>query len=110
MARSYVRFAAEHRPLFDAIYGMAIDKNRFPEVHRAEEPVSEVFKTCVRAVCGDDAHAIEVLEGAVHATARGYAALLLDGEFDEEPDPVAAASGQAFRATLAMINGRAALA
>src|ERR1700722_15983827 len=33
MARDYVRFAAEQRPLFDTMFAAGIDKSEHPEVH-----------------------------------------------------------------------------
>ena len=43
------------------------------------------------------------------ATAHGYAALLLDGSFDDQEDPVGSAAGRAAAATLALIQGGGAL-
>src|SRR6202034_1841818 len=31
MARAYVRFAAEQRPLFDTVFSAGLDKSRYPE-------------------------------------------------------------------------------
>jgi AcrR family transcriptional regulator len=82
MAAGYVRFAASNRALFDVLFGSGIDKNRFPEVRRAAEPVDEAFTSCVALVCQDELGAAPALAGAVAATAHGYATLLLDGAFD----------------------------
>ena len=46
---------------------------------------------------------------AAEATAHGHAALLLDGSFEDEEDPVGSAADQAASATLALIQGRSAL-
>jgi len=110
MGRDYVRFAAEHRPLFDALFGAGIDKSRHPEVHKAEEPVKAAFACYVRELCpGDDVAAeilAETLADALLATAHGYAALLLDGAFGSGEDAVATASERAAGAILAIIEGR----
>lgn len=60
-------------------------------------------------MCQHDARAADALMAAVEATAHGHAALLLDGSFDDEADPVASAADQAASATLALIQGRSAL-
>ena len=111
MARTYVRFAAEQRPLFDALYSSGIDKDRFSELKRAWEPV-DAFFAAVREVCevceGDDV-AADALSAALEATAHGHAMLLLDGEYGHGPDAVRSAANQAAAATLALIEGRRAL-
>jgi AcrR family transcriptional regulator len=109
MVGAYVRFAAERRPLFDTLFSAGIDKSRFPEVHRAEAPIDAALERSVRALCADDPVGAEALEGALIATAHGYATLLLDGEYGTGPDVVAVAAQRASNAALAVIEGRAAL-
>lgn len=109
MAAAYVRFAGERRPLFDTLFSAGIDKSRFPEVHRAEEPIDAALEECVRALCPEDPAGAQALEGALTATAHGYAMLLLDGEYGTGPDAVAGAAQKASNAALALIEGRAAL-
>jgi AcrR family transcriptional regulator len=109
MGRDYVRFAAEHRPLFDTLFGAGIDKSRHPEVHKAEEPVEAAFDCYVRALCPGDAVAAETLGDALQATAHGYAALLLDGEFGSGQGAVETASERAAGAVRALIEGRGVL-
>jgi AcrR family transcriptional regulator len=109
MARAYVRFAGEQRPLFDTVFSMGIDKSRYPEYRRAYEPVDEKFDSCVREICGGDSGAAGALAVAVEATAHGYATLLIDGSFGAGEDAIAAAAGLAASATLALIQGRQAL-
>jgi AcrR family transcriptional regulator len=106
LAGAYVRFAAAHRPLFGTLFGSGIDKDRFPEVRRAAEPVETVFMSCVLMVCGDDPGAAEALAGAVLATAHGYATLLLDGAAVGGLD---ASDTAAERAVQALVEGRSAL-
>jgi hypothetical protein len=104
-----VRFAAEHRPLFDTLYGADIDKSRFPELQRAWEPVDELLSV-VLEICDGDAAAAEALAGAMEATAHGHAALLINGDYGHGTDAVQAAADKAAAATLALIAGRQALA
>jgi AcrR family transcriptional regulator len=106
MAAAYVRFAGANPALFDVLFGSGIDKDRFPEVRQAAEPVDAALMSCVGLICGDDAKAATALVGAVAATAHGYATLLLDGTVSDADT----AAAHAARATLALIEGRAALA
>jgi AcrR family transcriptional regulator len=108
MARAYVRFAAEERPMFETLFSAGLDKSRYPELKRAYEPV-DVFFSLVAEVCDGDAAAADALAGALEATAHGHAALLLDGEYGEGPDAVRVAADRAAGATRALIEGRKAL-
>jgi AcrR family transcriptional regulator len=108
MARAYVRFAAEQRSLFDALFISGLDKSRFPELTRAWEPVDEMLLV-VDEICDGDAVAAKALADAVEATAHGHAALLRDGDYGDGPEAVRAAADMAASATLALIAGRAAL-
>jgi AcrR family transcriptional regulator len=108
-ARAYVRFAAEQRPLFEAGFGMGIDKSRYPEYRRAYESVEEAYLSCVREICGADTGAADALAAALEATVHGHAVLLIDGSFGPGEDAVRAAADQAAGATLAIIQGRGAL-
>ena len=109
MARGYVRFAAEQRPLFDVVYGTGLDKSRYPELRSAYQRVEEPFDSCVAQLCPDDPAAAEALADALEASAHGHAMLLLDGSYGEDPEAIGRAAEQAARATLALIQGRAAL-
>ncbi len=108
MTRAYVRFAAERRPMFDALYGAGIDKRRFPELQRAWAPV-DAFLTVVREICAGDAEAADALADAVEAAAHGHAALLVNGDYGSGPDVVRTAADKAAAATLALIEGRSLL-
>jgi AcrR family transcriptional regulator len=110
MARSYIRFAAEQRPLFDVVYATDLDKSRYPELMAAYERLEELFSACVARLCPDDPEAATALEDALEASARGHAAQLLDGFYGEGPEALDRVAAQAARATLAIIAGRAALA
>ena len=108
VASAYVRFAAEHRPLFDTLYSSGIDKSRHPELQRAWEPLDALLAQ-VRQICDGDAAVAGALTAAAEATAHGHAMLLVDGEYGHGPDAIRAAADSAARATLALIAGRASL-
>jgi AcrR family transcriptional regulator len=108
MARAYVRFAAEQRPLFETLFSAGIDKSRYPELKLAWEPV-DAFLAVVEEICEGDEAAAGALAEALEATAHGYAALLLDGDYGEGPGAVRSAADRAAGATLALIAGRDAL-
>jgi AcrR family transcriptional regulator len=108
MTRAYVRFAAEHRPLFETLFSAGIDKSRYPELKRAYEPI-DAFMSSVEEVCESDAVAAAGLAAVLEASAHGHAALLIDGEYGEGPEAVRVAADQAAGATLALIQGRKAL-
>jgi len=109
MARAYVKFAGEQRPLFDTVFGTGLDKSRYPELQRAWRPLDETVDSCVEEICAGDHAAAQALAEAAEATAHGYAMLLLDGSYGQGEDAVHTASGQAARAVLALIQGRVAL-
>jgi AcrR family transcriptional regulator len=108
LARAYVRFAAEHRPMFETALRAGIDKRRYSELLRADERVDAIFAALVKEICGDP-DAAQALAIAVEATAHGHAVLMLDGDYGDGPDAAADAERQAGAATLALIEGRAAL-
>jgi AcrR family transcriptional regulator len=116
IAGGYVRFAWAHRALFETLFGSGIDKDRFPEVRLAAEPVETAFTSYVLMICGDDAGAAAALAGAVLAAAHGYATLLLDGTAagrdpgeDSAVSAVEVSAAAAERAVLALVQGRSAL-
>jgi AcrR family transcriptional regulator len=108
VARAYVRFAGEQRPLFDTLFSSGIDKSRHPELQRAWEPVDAVI-SLIREICDGDVAAADALTAVVEASAHGHATLLLDGEYGHGPDAIRVAADQAARATLALVAGRRAL-
>jgi AcrR family transcriptional regulator len=108
MARAYVRFAAEQRPLFDVMFSAGIDKSRYPELQRAWIPIDELLGLVVGICAGDEA-AADALAAALEATAHGHAALLRDGEYGQGGEAVRIAADRAGYAVLALIAGRAAL-
>jgi AcrR family transcriptional regulator len=111
MARRYIRFAAEHRPLFEMLYESGLDKARHPEIEAAELPLTDAFLGCVRALSGGEGPGsgeafAEDLATAVEATAYGHARLLLDDGDGQGAEAVEQAAERAARATLALIESR----
>jgi len=109
MAGTYVRFAAQQRPLFDTLFSSGLDKSLHPELQRAWEPVDALLTAVVQRVCDDDPAAAEALADAIEATAHGYAMLLTDGEYGQGPDVVDATADRAIASARALIAGRRAL-
>ena len=109
MAGAYVRFAAEQRPLFDALFSSGLDKSRHPELQRAWEPVDALLATVPLEVCDGDPAAAEALSDAIEASAHGYAMLLNDGEYGDGPDAVSVTAEKAIASARALIAGRRAL-
>src|ERR1035437_7197013 len=69
MARGYVRFAAANRPLFEVLYEAGLDKAGHPEIEAAEQPLTDAFMACVRAISDVGEASSEDLASALEATA-----------------------------------------
>jgi AcrR family transcriptional regulator len=108
-AQAYVRFADEHRPLFQALAGSGLDKDHHPEIARAAQSIGTAFLSPAAELAGGDQAATARLVSAIVATAHGHAMLLLDGAFGPGRPAADTAAGQAAAATLALITGREAL-
>jgi AcrR family transcriptional regulator len=108
MTRAYVRFAAEERPLFDALYSAGLEKARYPSLQHAWAAV-DAYRAVVEQICAGDAGAADALADALESTAHGHAALLLDASDVHDRDAVRAAADKAAAAALALIDGRQAL-
>jgi AcrR family transcriptional regulator len=106
MARGYVRFAADHRPLFEMLYESGLDKARHPEIEAAERPLEDAFLACVRALSGGEDERSENLATAIEAAAYGHAMLLLDNGPGQDEKAIELAAEQTARATLALVEGR----
>ncbi|MEO3873508.1 TetR/AcrR family transcriptional regulator [Nonomuraea sp. B12E4] len=101
VVRGYVRFAARHRALFEAMFG-----SWAPDLERASQPVKEAFRSGAMDLSGGDPAAAESLGLAVAATAHGHAALLHLGLFGSGEQAEDLAVRRAADATLALIAGR----
>jgi AcrR family transcriptional regulator len=105
LARSYVRFAAAHRPLFEVLYEAGLDKERHPEIEDAMRPIDDILSADVLALSKDQA-AAEELASALEATANGHVVLFFDNCAGQDEETVAQAAERAARSTLALIESR----
>ena len=108
-ARTYVRFAFSHRPLFQALAGSGLDKDRHPEIGRAAQTIGAAFIAPSAELVNGDETAAARLALAIVATAHGHAMLMLDGTFGTGHHAVETAAEQVAAAALALIAGREAL-
>jgi AcrR family transcriptional regulator len=106
MARGYVRFAATNRALFEVLYEARLDKARHPEIEVAERPLADALLANVRALTDNSSMQADDLATAIEAAARGFALLLLDGDFGAGTQAVERAAELAARATMALIEAR----
>ena len=106
MASGYVRFAATNRALFAVLYESGVDKASHPEIEAAEQPLEQALREVVRALAPNSDPRSDSLATAVEAAARGFALLLLDGDFGAGAEAIEYAADQAARATMALIEGR----
>jgi len=105
LARSYVRFAAAHRPLFEVLYEAGLDKERHPEIEDAMRPIDDILSAGVLALSGDQA-AAEELALALEATANGHVVLFFDDCAGQDEETIAQAAERAARSALALIESR----
>ncbi|GAA1688773.1 TetR/AcrR family transcriptional regulator [Fodinicola feengrottensis] len=108
-AQAYVRFAATHRALFQALFAAGLDKATRPELEKAAAPLVEALCQPTDTLCGGGPDSGKDLTLAVLATYHGHATLLLDGAFGPGEDAVTDAANRAVSATLALVAGRDAL-
>jgi AcrR family transcriptional regulator len=105
LARSYVRFASAHRPLFEVLYEAGLDKERHPEIEDAMRPIDDILSAGVLALSDGQAAAGE-LALALEATANGHVVLFFDDCAGQDEETVAQAAERAARSTLALIESR----
>ncbi len=110
VSAEYVRFAAERRPMYDALFGAGLDKSRYPQLEAAVAKVLEtVFAVARRLAPRDDGSDAVILVEAMTALAQGHATQLLEGKFGEMPEAVDLAAERVAAATLALVRGRSLL-
>jgi AcrR family transcriptional regulator len=102
---AYVRFAAERRPMFEALFGAGLDKTRYPALAEASGAVLAAVVAPARELVPDD-DAAAVLVEALASLAQGYATMLLEGNFGEGPEAIDLAAKRAAAATAALLRGR----
>ncbi len=109
-ARTYVRFAEDQRPLFQALAGSGLGKHSHPEIARAARAIGAVFLSPAADLTNGSEPAAARLASAIVATAHGHAVLMLDGTFGTGHHAAETAAEQAAAATQALIRGRDSLA
>jgi AcrR family transcriptional regulator len=110
VSATYVRFAAERRPMFELLFGAGLEKARYLGLAAAAHEVVEEISGVVRKLVprGDDELAWRLLQALV-GLAQGHATLLLDGAFGEPSEAVDLAADRAAAATRALVRGRSLL-
>ncbi len=93
-------------PLFEVLYEAGVDKASHPEIGAAEQPLAGDLLDCVRALTGSSGLRADSLATAIEAAARGFALLLVDGDFGTGAQAVEWAAEQAARTTMAIVSGR----
>jgi AcrR family transcriptional regulator len=110
VSATYVRFAAERRPMFELLFGAGLDKARYPDLAAAAHEVVEEVSGVVRKLVprADDELAWTLLQALI-GLAQGHATLLLDGAFGGPSEAVDLAADRAAAATRALVRGRSLL-
>lgn len=87
---AYVAFARRHPALFRLMFGAFTATQHGPEVAEASQQAYAVLKTGIAATLGKEADSQEVSAGALRAwsMAHGISFLVLDGQFNAQPQPV----------------------
>jgi AcrR family transcriptional regulator len=106
-ARAYVRFAYDHRPLFQALSGSGLDKARHPRIDTAAQPIYAAFLDPAAELAREHP---DRLASAIVATAHGHATLMLDDVFGTGEQGRDTAADQAVAAVRALIAGSRELA
>ena len=109
-ARGYVRFAVQHRPMFDTVFGAGLEHALHPRLERAMAPIKTTFQQAALTLTGGDPDRAERLAAGVAATAHGHAMMLRLGAFGRGGDAVEVVVARAGMAARALIAGRAAFA
>lgn len=105
VARAYVGFAAQERPLFEVVFGAGLDKAEHPQVAAASARVLGLLVPETARITGDEAEAQELLL-AVAALAHGHAVLLLERAFGPVEQALAPTLDRVEAAVRALLAGR----
>jgi AcrR family transcriptional regulator len=107
---AYVRFAAERRPMFEAIFSTGLDKSRYPRLAEAgAAALSAVSAPALQLTPGGGEERAAILVQALTSLGQGHATMLLEGYFGELPGAVDVAAERAAAATRALLRGRSLL-
>lgn len=104
---AFVRFASEHRPMFDALFGAGLEKSKYPQLMEAIVELRLTVMPVARELVpsGDD-EAAPILVHALVSLARVYALQLQEGGFDQSPEGTELTVRRATAATAALLHGR----
>ena len=105
IARAYVSFAAEDRPLFEVVFGAGLDKAAHDDVAAASTRVLALLLPETAALTTDE-EAARALLLAVAALAHGHAVFLLERAFGPVADALAPTLGRVEAAVRALLAGR----
>ncbi len=108
VARGYARFAVEHRPMFETVFGAGAEHVLHPSLAAAIAPVKQLFQDAALALAGGDHPRAEALATAVVCTAHGHATMLNLGAFGKDPETVEMVVTRTGLAITALIAGRTA--
>jgi AcrR family transcriptional regulator len=107
---TYVRFAAERRPMFEVLYGAGLDKAKHPRLAEAASglylPVTEI---ALQLTPDGNEEAAGILVQAITGLAQGYATMLVESGLSDSADMVAITCERAEAATAALLHGRSLL-
>jgi AcrR family transcriptional regulator len=108
-AAGYVRFAAEHRPLFETVFATGLGTTIHPELEEATRPIKEAFLAAALTLSDGEPTAAQALATAIATNAHGHAAMLHLGAFGPADTALKTALALAAHSTSALIAGRSAL-
>ncbi len=107
---TYVRFAAERRPMFEVLYSAGLDKAKHPRLAEAAAglylPVTEI---ALHLTPDGDEEDAGILVQAVTGLAQGYATMLVESGLGDSSEMVAVSCARAEAATAALLRGRSLL-
>ena len=104
IARAYVSFAAEERPLFDVVFGAGLDKADHDDVAAASTRVLALLLPETAALTANEEAARDMLL-SVAALAHGHAVFLLERAFGPVADALPATLERVETAVRALLAG-----
>ena len=105
VARAYVSFAAQERPLFEVVFGAGLDKAEHLDVAQGSARVLDLLLPETARVAGDDEEARELLL-TVAALAHGHAVFLLERAFGPVEQALPQTLARVEAAVRALLAGR----
>jgi AcrR family transcriptional regulator len=110
LCATYVRFAAERRPMFEVLFGAGLEKAKYPALEAAAHQVMEAIAgVALQLTPGRDEEAAGKLMQALAALAQGHASMLLESGLPFSEEAVEDAAERAAAAARALVRGRSEL-